>query len=83
MSNQWEIEHKRWESKTYGCSVEQVKGMVRDSYLPPRDVAIDEIWLAAALIQSGKGESNREEILQALSRAKWILVNKVSADRPC
>ena len=73
---QWETEHKQWEIETYGCSVERIKSMVRDSFMSPRDVAIDEIWLAEALVGNGRGESNRDEVKQALARARWILVNK-------
>jgi hypothetical protein len=75
MSKQWEIEH-------YGVTVDKLQDIVRESYVPPRREALSEINFVACLIQSGRGESNRDEIVQALHRAQWILNNKVSADRP-
>jgi hypothetical protein len=76
MNNEWEIEY-------YGCPIAKLEEIVRESYVPPRREALSEINFVACLIQSGRVESNRDEILHALHRAQWILNNKVSADRPC
>ena len=75
MSIQGETEH-------YGVTVEKLHSIVRDAYVPPRREALSEINYVVCLIQNGMGESNRDEIVQALHRAQWILNNKVSADRP-
>jgi hypothetical protein len=76
-------EKQQWEVEYYGCPIAKIDEIVRESYVPPRDAALSFVNFATCLIDSGRGESNRDEILHALHRAQWILNNKVSAERPC
>jgi hypothetical protein len=71
-----------WEMSHYGISVAALDSSVRDSRMSPRNEALREINFAVCLLQANMGESNRDEIVQALHRAQWILNNKVSGDRP-
>ena len=68
---------QQWELSRYGCSVEKIQDMVRNAYVSPREVALSQIEIAACIAGSNLAENNRDEIVQALHRAQWILVNKV------
>jgi hypothetical protein len=70
-------ETQQWELSRYGCSVEKIQDMVRNAYVSPREVALSQIEIAACIADSNLAENNRDEIVQALHRAQWILVNKV------
>jgi hypothetical protein len=70
-------EKQQWEVEYYGVPVSKLHEMVREAYTRPHEVARSEVSFAVCLVQNGRGESNRDEIVRALHRAQWILVNKV------
>ncbi|MFZ9960668.1 MAG: hypothetical protein ACO3GP_09765 [Candidatus Limnocylindrus sp.] len=69
-----------WETDRYGCTVDTLREMIRDFYSPSpvaaaKSLAQCHVNFAACLVDSGRGESNRDEIMHALHRAQWFLAN--------